>query len=336
MNQNDDKTCGHCARFRETDGWCRKKGRYVNALSVEQCFLPVDEQPQTQEPGPKPHMKVCKDCGRELPLDEFPRHPKSRDGHAPMCKECYSAKMKEAQKKDALMAAFPEVDFLWWVKFGRWTFRSDISVFSTLASGAKWEHRYTSSELAPLFKYCRHLKALDLGHNDLRDLSLLGTLPELQVLILVDNPWLVDISPLAGLSQLRYLELFCCYKIVDYGSLSSLTLLEDLNVCHEGMLKDPAIFDGLTNLKVCWMRGVGFTWAQKQAFLAAHPEACVEFDVYEDPQSSTDGGWRATEENVMIRTAFYNYLLVESFDYDEGLVFLPDSEPVWLLPTMGS
>ena len=156
------------------------------------------------------------------------------------------------------------------------------------------------------------------------------------MLILVDNPWLVDISPLAGLSQLRYLELFCCYKIVDYGSHSSLTLLEDLNVCHEGMLKDPAIFDGLTNLKVCWMRGIGFTWAQKQAFLAAHPEARVEFDVYEDPQSSTDGGWRATEENVMIRTAFYNYLLVESFDYDEGLVFLPDSEPVWLLPTMGS
>ena len=240
------------------------------------------------------------------------------------------------EEKDALMAAFPGVDFLWRVRFGRWSLRSDVQVFSTMLSGSDSEHRYTSSELEPLFKYCRHLRALDLGHNDLRDLSLLGTLTELQVLILVDNPFLIDIGPLANLTELRYLELFCCYKIQDFSSLSALTLLEDINLCHEGLLKDPSIFDNLTNLKVCWMRGVGFTWAQKQAFREAHPDARIEFEVYKDPQSSTDGGWRATDENVAVRTAFYNQELVSYFDYWEDIRYDREEDVVWLLPTKGS
>lgn len=32
--------------------------------------------------------KVCKECGRELPLSEFARHDKSKDGHMSVCKEC--------------------------------------------------------------------------------------------------------------------------------------------------------------------------------------------------------------------------------------------------------
>ncbi len=240
------------------------------------------------------------------------------------------------EEKDALLAANPGVDFLWWVRFGRWTLRSDVQVFSTMLSGSDKEHRYTSDELAPLFKYCRHLRALDLGHNDLRDLSLLGTLTELQALILVDNPYLVDISPLAALSELRYLELFCCYKIQDFESLRALTGLEDVNLCHEGLFKDPTIFDDMPNLKVCWLRGVGFSWAQKEAFLADHPQTRVEFGVYEDPQSATDGGWRATEENVALRTAFYNQTRVTWFDYWEDVRYDPEEDVVWLLPTMGS
>ena len=199
-------------------------------------------------------------------------------------------------EKDALMEANPGVDFLWWVSFGHWTVRSDIQVFSSLLGGAKWEPRYLSEDLAPLFKYCRHLKALDLGHNNLQDLSLLGTLSELQVLILADNQWLKDISPLANLTELRYLELFADMRIADLSPLRSLTKLEDVNLCHE------------------YMR--------------------VEFTVFKDRLSATDGGWRATDENVAIRTAFYNYKAVTSFDYWEDIEYDPEAEVVWLLPTI--
>lgn len=32
--------------------------------------------------------KVCKGCGRELPLSEFAKHDKAKDGHMSTCKEC--------------------------------------------------------------------------------------------------------------------------------------------------------------------------------------------------------------------------------------------------------
>ena len=239
-------------------------------------------------------------------------------------------------EKDALMEANPDVDFLWWVSFRHWTLRSDTQVFSTLLSGEKWQPRYSEKDLAPLFKYCRHLKALDLGHNNLQDLSLLGTLSELQVLILVDNPWLRDISPLANLTELRYLEIFVCPKIEDMSPIRALTKLEDVNFCHQFMLDDPTIFDDMPNLKVCWLRDIGFTKEQKQAFLEAHPDAKVEFNVYMNRLSAVDGGWRATDENVAVRTAFYNYRLVTSFDYWEDIRYDPESEVVWLRPTMGT
>ncbi len=239
-------------------------------------------------------------------------------------------------EKDALIEINPGVDFLWLVHFGHWTVRSDIQVFSSLLSGSSWEPRYSEENLAPLFKYCRHLKALDLGHNNLQDLSLLGTLSELQVLILVDNPWLRDISPLANLTELRYLELFVCPRVTDLSPLRALTKLEDVNLCHQRGLTDPSIFDDMPNLKVCWLRDIGFTEEQKEEFLAAHPDTRVEFTVYMNRLSAVDGGWRATEENVAVRTAFYNYRFVTSFDYWEDIQYDPEAEVVWLLPTMGT
>lgn len=32
--------------------------------------------------------KVCRKCGRELPLSEFPRNALSKDGHINTCKTC--------------------------------------------------------------------------------------------------------------------------------------------------------------------------------------------------------------------------------------------------------
>lgn len=231
--------------------------------------------------------------------------------------------------KDELLAAFPNIDFLWEVRFARWKVRSDLLVFSTL--GNTDSTRYSSEDFAPLFKYCRHLKALDLGHNDLQDLSLLGELKELQVLILADNPNLVDISPLANLTELRYLELFTCLRIEDFSCLKAMSKMEDINLCFEHQLTDASVFEGMSELKVAWLRFIGLTPEERDALTEAHPDANISFLPALRNNSATDGGWRATEENIAIRTAFLYYRDVVAFEYWDGIEY---REGAKILPAM--
>ena len=44
--------------------------------------------------------KVCKKCGAERPLIEFPKHPGCSDGHKGTCKVCTYAAQKARVKKD--------------------------------------------------------------------------------------------------------------------------------------------------------------------------------------------------------------------------------------------
>lgn len=131
MSKSTDTTtnprCGDCVNMRKEDGYCGRLGRYVNYFRVackdfadrieaaekeSLASMPEPEEPEVRvkadakirrkgilHPDPKPTTKICKDCGRELPLDQFPRHPKSRDGHTSVCAECYSKKMKAVHAK---------------------------------------------------------------------------------------------------------------------------------------------------------------------------------------------------------------------------------------------
>ena len=39
--------------------------------------------------------KICKKCGRELPIEEFYKHKGHKDGHFNVCKECFSQQSKQ-------------------------------------------------------------------------------------------------------------------------------------------------------------------------------------------------------------------------------------------------
>ena len=47
----------------------------------------------------KPVTKVCKSCGKEMPIDVFPKNKNSHDGHSNLCRECLSASKSAANKK---------------------------------------------------------------------------------------------------------------------------------------------------------------------------------------------------------------------------------------------
>lgn len=111
MSQKTDTNprCGDCVNLRNEDVYCGRVGRYVNYFRVA-CKDYVDRNdPDTvkaEAPKEKPTTRTCKQCGRELPLDQFTRSCKSRDGYTHTCKECFSAQMSE--KKKALWATKPK------------------------------------------------------------------------------------------------------------------------------------------------------------------------------------------------------------------------------------
>lgn len=53
--------------------------------------------------------KVCKSCGRELPLSEFHKKTSSRDGHQSYCKECFAKLARERLNSLRAAAAEKEV-----------------------------------------------------------------------------------------------------------------------------------------------------------------------------------------------------------------------------------
>lgn len=115
---NDKNFCGTCVNMRESDGYCPRTGRYVNALDADKpCFVSREEveetiaaapkivpKPKVKEPeptpapAPAPKTKVCHRCGKEYPLSYFPKHNKSKDGHDGVCRDCKAQQMTAAQE----------------------------------------------------------------------------------------------------------------------------------------------------------------------------------------------------------------------------------------------
>ena len=192
----------------------------------------------------------------------------------------------EGRDADELAAAFPGITFGWSLRMQQYhVVRSDAEVFSTLHDGIHPRH---SSNDFSFMKYCTNLKALDLGHNNLTDISFLGEMPELRVLILADNPNLINIDQLASLENVEYLELFTC-GIVDLSPLTALENLVDLNLCRN-VVADWRPLKEMKNLRRLWVSNMcspAMTPADRQELQDALPDTQIVF--FDDP---TDNGWR--------------------------------------------
>ena len=81
------KTCQHYRVTNDGPHCFKGKIKAVSPISTGDCWEPVTEKPEIA-------TKVCSKCGRELPVSEFGRHAKTKDGYQPVCRECRSAEMK--------------------------------------------------------------------------------------------------------------------------------------------------------------------------------------------------------------------------------------------------
>lgn len=206
--------------------------------------------------------------------------------------------MYDAALSDEDMAyffsAYPGIRFGWTLRVGRWYVRTDAEAFSTLNSPDS--DRCRSGHFEKL-RYCYRLKALDLGHNSITDISFLEGLTELEVLILADNR-IEDITPLRALRKLRYTELFM-NRITDVSPLADNPLLLDVNLTYN-RITDWTPLKTCPNIQRLWFGQNGLDKATRGEIEAFFSGAKVIYS-----SGSTGYGWREHPRYDVIYEIFH-------------------------------
>ena len=216
---------------------------------------------------------------------------------------------------DRFDAIRPDVFWLWEFRFGIDRIRTDIRVYSTLNG---YQTYYSLDHFYPIVKYCKHLRALDLGHNSITDISLLENLEELEVLILADN-FITDASPIGKLHNLVFLELFLNGKIEDYSFLNELTKIKDLNLCYCKTLDHLDFLENMPELEFAMFKRTKVTEEDLAPWREKYPDAtlvCCDGD-----PESTGSGWRMTGRNKQIRNAFSHWRTIISYEHYNDWTF---------------
>lgn len=248
-------------------------------------------------------------------LDQFPKLEKCDMFATPVTKG----------NIEMLTERYPEVTFGWTIRIGDHLVRTDQTAFSTLhESNEEVIHHSADFEV---LKYCRELKALDLGHNGITDIRFLYDLPELRVLILACNR-VSDLTPIASLKNLEYLELFT-NRIKDVTPLKGLNRLMDLNLGYNAV-EDYSPLYFLHNLERLWI-GKASVYAPKKILTDAAmdeltralPNAKIS-----RPSTPTGNGWRKTSHFDVIRTMFAKGEYIPFEDSMDAFI-MEDEDEAW-------
>lgn len=126
------------------------------------------------------------------------------------------------KEMEQLCSEYPDIKFVWMLHLVKWDIRTDAVIFSALNSNGN--EIYNQNDYAPIFKYCTDLRALDLGHSIITDISAISSLKKLRAVIFTDNK-IKDISSFAELKDLEFIEMNATNKV---GSLEPLRGLQNL------------------------------------------------------------------------------------------------------------
>lgn len=218
-------------------------------------------------------------------LDRFPKKMKFV-----MCDCGYTN-----EEMGALRETYPGHEFAWRIYMGEWDLRTDDEAFSVMIVDD--DHVRLKSEDIEVLRYCTNLYALDLGHQELTDLTVIGELTDLRVLILADN-LITDVSPLANLKNLQYLELFV-NRISDLTPIAECTELVDLNFGWNAIFDISCIYS-LEKIERLWLPHTYIYTGRWDEVKAEFPGAQI---VFED-KDSISSGWRTHERYFLMRGMF--------------------------------
>ena len=212
---------------------------------------------------------------------------------------------------------YPNIKFVWMVRFVNWTVRTDAVMFSTLNSEGK--SKYTQVDYAPLFKYCTDLVALDLGHSRITDISAIASLKKLRAVILMDNK-ITDISAFAELKDLEFIEMNATNRVKSVEPLKDLKNLKYINLWGSMGISDLSPLYNHENLKiVIFERTV--PKEEQENFIKSNPNCDTYFDM-ESVRYSTNTAWRENPYRKKIKSLFgrtdANNVLIREWKYVVG------------------
>ncbi len=213
-----------------------------------------------------------------------------------------------------LRELFPNIDIIWELHLGKWSLKTNDVAFSVLVGKINYV-RLTTKDIEVL-KYCTNLQALDLGHQAIDDISVIGDyLTDLRVLILADNK-IKDITPLKNLKHLHYLELFV-NKISDFSPLENLNELVDLNIGYNNVKDINQLLKFGNSVERFWLVNGGISEKERVILKNAYPNAKVNTAW---SLSSTENGWRSHPRYYAMIDMFHkkNYISEEFSKYDKS------------------
>ena len=186
-----------------------------------------------------------------------------------------------SEEMDALNQRNPGVRFVWSVNLGGLEVRTDATYFIP----TKYDVDVSDRDLKEL-RYCVDMICVDVGHmKGVRNCEWAAYMPNLKYLILADTN-VYDLTPLTGLKNLVFLELFLT-GVRDTTPLLTCTALEDLNLCYTHA--DPEPVTRITWLKRLWWAG---NWTAKVKYGPTFEENIPNCTFNFDTESSTGEGWR--------------------------------------------
>lgn len=183
--------------------------------------------------------------------------------------------------------------FVWKVSLGEHvTVRTDIDNFIC----HKYGHFLREGECEN-FRYCTELVALDLGHRGIATCDFLQYMPKLKYLILA-HTYVTDFTPLTGLENLVFLEVFMLGDVKSFEPFLSLTGLEDLNIGYTHARDGVKVLEQMTWLKRLWWSDSRLSAAQQRKLQEALPntQLCMWLE-----DTSTGGGWRKNPNYYAMR-----------------------------------
>ncbi len=231
---------------------------------------------------------------------------------------------------DALNKRHENVKFVWRVYFSGYKLRTDAEYFVASAFGDP--PPAILNQHLPILSYCTELRALDLGHMYITDLSFVQSMPHMTYLILAESS-VSDLSPLAGLKELKYIEAFLT-GIWDLSPLLECPALEDLNICYTWVGADNAmaVLPKMKQLQRLWWCNTTLSAAQQQELVDALPD-CMMF--FLRGGQSTGGAWRYHENYYEMRDAFDMWYMpggTNGVADDGSQIIIDDRGHTYLLP----